>query len=445
MEAVAQETGLDFYRTAFEELEERRQSETFWLQKLRQEAFARFLTVGFPTAKLEAWKYTNVGPIASTPWARATAVAVRPVIAEAALRLWRIPGAVEIVFVNGHFSREHSRLDGLENGVRVASLTEVLTQDPNKAEPWVGRLSPADAGAFAALNTAFFQDGAYIEIGAGTVAATPIHLFFVTAEEEAFAFSSPRILIVAGPRSQATLVETYIGESGAVALTNSVTEIIVRDGAVVEHYKVQQESLAGYHVHALTTRQDRASSFTSHNIALGAALARTDINVLFEAQGSECTLNGLFLGAGTQHIDNHTLIDHAKPHCFSRELYKGIMDGRSRGVFHGTIVVRPDAQKTDAMQTNKNLLLSKEALVNSTPALEIFADDVKCKHGSTIGQLDPAALFYVRSRGIGEEEARSLLTYAFAADIAARIKVAPIRARIEASLGMRLGRRAETP
>lgn len=445
MEAVAQETGLDLYRTAFEELEERRQSETSWLQKLRQEAFARFLTVGFPTAKLEAWKYTNVGPIASTPWARATAVAVRPVIAEAALRLWRIPGAVEIVFVNGHFSREHSRLDGLENGVRVASLTEVLTQDPNKVEPWVGKLSPADAGAFAALNTAFFQDGAYIEIGAGTVAATPIHLFFVTAEEEAFAFSSPRILIVAGPRSQATLVETYIGESGAVALTNSVTEIIVRDGAVVEHYKVQQESLAGYHVHAITTRQDRASSFTSHNIALGAALARTDINVLFEAQGSECTLNGLFLGAGTQHIDNHTLIDHAKPHCFSRELYKGIMDGKSRGIFHGTIVVRPDAQKTDAMQTNKNLLLSKEALVNSTPALEIFADDVKCKHGSTIGQLDPAALFYVRSRGIGEEEARSLLTYAFAADIAARIKVAPIRARIEASLGMRLGRRAETP
>jgi Fe-S cluster assembly protein SufD len=224
-----------------------------------------------------------------------------------------------------------------------------------------------------------------------------------------------------------------------------VTEVILGEGAVLEHYKVQRESLAAFHVQTIQVSQGRASNYISHNLCLGSALARTDWNVVFEGEGGECALNGLFLAGGSQHMDNHTLIDHAVPHCASRELYKGILDGRARGVFHGKIIVRPNAQKTDAMQTNKNLLLSREALVNSTPALEILADDVKCRHGSTIGQLDANALFYLRSRGIGERQARALLTYGFAADVAGRIRIPAVREEIEKALGLALTGVAEKP
>jgi len=228
--------------------------------------------------------------------------------------------------------------------------------------------------------------------------------------------------VIAEPGSQASLVETFIGTAGELYFTNAVTEVVLGEGAVLDFSRLERESDAAFHISTIAVSQGRDSHFTSHSISLGGALARNDLNVRLDAEGAECTLNGLFLGSGSQLLDNHTLIDHAKPHGTSRELYKGIMDGKSRGIFHGTIIVRPDAQKTDAMQTNKNLLLSKEALVNSEPALEIFADDVKCRHGSTIGQLDAAAMFYLRSRGIGEAAARGLLTYAFASDLLGRIR-----------------------
>jgi Fe-S cluster assembly protein SufD len=245
--------------------------------------------------------------------------------------------------------------------------------------------------------------------------------------------------VLAGERSQAAVVETFSGEGRY--FRNAVTEIALAEGAVLEHYALQRESLSASHVHTVAARQGRASHFTSHNLALGSALARVDLDVVLDAEGAECTLNGLFAGAGTQHLDNHTTIDHAKPHCVSRELYKGVMDGASRGVFFGKIIVRQDAQKSDAIQTNKNLLLSREALVNSTPALEIFADDVKCKHGSTTGQLDALALFYLRSRGIGEAQARTLLTQAFAADVAERLRVPAVRDAVADELARRLGGR----
>jgi Fe-S cluster assembly protein SufD len=289
---------------------------------------------------------------------------------------------------------------------------------------------------FAAWNTAFFQDGAFLQLAAGAVVADPIHLVFLSEEAEEPSVSHPRILIVAEKGSQAVIVETYLGAGRY--LTNAVTEIVAGDGAVIDHYKVQDESPSGFHVQGVQVFQKRSSNYTSHNLALGAQLARTDLNVLLAEPGGECTLNGLFVGNGTQHLDNHTVIDHASPHCTSRELYKGILDGKSRGVFTGKIIVRPDAQKTDAVQTNRNLLLSREALVNSTPALEIRADDVKCRHGSTIGQIDPLALFYMRSRGISEEDARALLVYGFAADVTGRLKVAPIREGVERFLGLRL-------
>jgi Fe-S cluster assembly protein SufD len=319
----------------------------------------------------------------------------------------------------------------------VASLKDVLAQDADSAKAHLAKIA-RDGNAFAALNAAFLEDGAFVRIPARMAVAHPIHLVFLSEPVLGPTVSHPRNLVIAEAGSQAHIVETYIGTAGELYFTNAVTEVVLDEGAALDFSKLERESDAAFHVATTEVSQGRDSSFTSHSISLGGALARNDLSVRLDAEGAGCTLNGLFIGSGTQHLDNHTLIDHAQPHGTSRELYKGIMSGQSRGVFNGRIIVRPAAQKTDAMQTNKNLLLSKEALVNSKPALEIFADDVKCRHGSTIGQLDEAALFYLRSRGIGEEDARDLLVYAFASDVASRIRVAPLRAFVEAHLGLRL-------
>jgi Fe-S cluster assembly protein SufD len=269
----------------------------------------------------------------------------------------------------------------------------------------------------------------------GVVASEPIQIAFLSAHhEDAPTVSHPRVLVVAAPRSESRIVEYYAGSVGQPYFTNAVTEIAVGENASVQHFKLQEESGAAFHVHSLTARLTRDARFADHAVSLGASLARNDIDVRFEGTGGECRLDGLFHVDGRRHCDTHPLIDHASPHCSSRELYKGVVDGAGRGVFDGTIVVRKDAQKTDAWQTNKNLLLSREALVHSTPRLEIFADDVKCKHGSTTGQLDEAALFYLRSRGISEAAARTLLVYAFASDLVARIPVEPLRRAVEGRL-----------
>jgi Fe-S cluster assembly protein SufD len=448
MEAVARPN--DLYSASLARFEEKRfADEPAWLSKIRGEAFARFMSLGFPSMKNEEWKYTNVGPIAKVPF--------RPANEETGLGEGHagpssarasegrpLPGGdgARIVFVNG---RHASGLSNAGAGTAIVrSLREALREEPRLLEPHLARHASFERNAFTALNTAFLEDGAFVRIPRGTIAGEPVHLIFLSAADSREpAVSHPRNLILAESNSQATIIETHIGsgalpEGEGVYFTNAVTEVVCEEGAVLEHYKVQRESLSAFHVQTIQADQGRTSNFTSHNLCLGAALARTDINVLFTAEGSECALNGLFLAGGTQHMDNHTTIDHSKPRCTSRELYKGILDGRSRGVFHGKIIVRPDAQKTDAVQTNKNLLLSREALVNSTPALEILADDVKCRHGSTIGQLDANSLFYLRSRGIGEREARALLTYGFAADLANRIRVPWVREEIEAFLGLRL-------
>lgn len=378
-----------------------------WLRQLRRKASARFVELGFPNTKVEAWRYTSVRPIVEKSWTLAT----------------RAPHIVP---------------PPRGQGVVVTSIHEAITRNPEKLEGFLGKVASSETSAFTALNTSFFEDGVFVEIAKGAVVAPPIELVFDAAGAEVPEVSYPRVLVVAGEGSQATVVESWAGRGGRPYFTNAVTEIVVGDGAVLQHVKVQREDTAAFHVQAIAARVGRSSRFTSHNIALGAALARTDIDVLLDAEGAECELNGLFLGSGRQHIDNHTVIDHAKPHGSSRELYKGIMDGQARGIFHGLVIVRHGAQKTDAIQTNKNLLLSKEALVNSTPALQILADDVKCKHGSTTGQIDEAALFYLRSRGIGEAEARALLTWAFASDVVLRIPVPSVRAAVEAVLGARL-------
>jgi Fe-S cluster assembly protein SufD len=438
MEAVARENDLFAASlSAFAGLP--MESQPAWLSKLRREAARRFEAVGFPTVKEEAWKYTSVAPIAKTPF-RTAGEETRP---GRAPHPGSLPGGegARIVFVNGWYSAELSRPHG--GPIAVRSLRQALLERPQTFEPHLGSIARFEKSAFTALNTALFEDGAFVIIPRGTAAEEPIHLLFLS-EPDGPTVSHTRNLVVAEPNSQAKVIETYIGGGGGGAsFTNSVTEIACGDGSILEHYKVQRESPSAFHVQTVEALLSRSSRFDSHNLCFGAALARTDLNVLFGDEGGECALNGLFVTAGSQHVDNHTVIDHARPHCTSRELYKGVLDGRSRGVFHGKIIVRPDAQKTDAVQTNKNLLLSREALVNSTPALEILADDVKCKHGSTIGQLDANALFYLRARGIAEADARAMLTYGFAADLTSRLRVPWIRQEAEAILSGRLARAPE--
>ncbi len=312
-----------------------------------------------------------------------------------------------------------------------------LAEALDAAEPHLAAIASYEDNAFAALNTALFDEAVVVEIERGAHVAEPIVLHFggePHADPEA---SFPRVLVLARAGSQASVVETYSGADRRLSV--AVTEIVLEEGAILEHTKLQTEGEETFHLQTLAARLSRDSRFTSYNVALGSTLARTDLHVTLAGRGAECHLYGLYVGKDRQHLDNHTVIDHAEPHCLSREVYKGILDDASRGVFHGKIIVRPDAQKTDAIQTNKNLILSREALVNSTPALEILADDVKCKHGSTTGQLDDKALFYLRSRGIGEAEARALLTYAFAAEVAERIPAASVRTAVERELGVRLG------
>jgi Fe-S cluster assembly protein SufD len=316
----------------------------------------------------------------------------------------------------------------------VASLRDLLREAPGRLEPWLGRVADGGTGVFSDLNTAFAEDGAVILLAPGTAVKEPIFLAHVSAGDGAPTVSYVRTLVVAGRGSECRLVETFASPDGRASLSNAVTEVVVEDNALVDRYKLQQEGADALHVATLAARLSRDARFSDHSIALGAALSRNDIDVRFEAEGGDCVLNGLFVLDGRRVADTHSRIDHAKPHCSSRQLYKGIVDGQARGVFNGLVVVRPGAQKTDAVQTNRNLLLSREALVHSTPQLEILADDVKCKHGSTTGQLDPVALFYLRSRGIGEAAARSLLTWAFASDLVRKMAIEPLRRTVERHL-----------
>ncbi|MGH7429263.1 MAG: Fe-S cluster assembly protein SufD, partial [Candidatus Methylomirabilaceae bacterium] len=342
------------------------------------------------------------------------------------------------VFVNGRYSPQLSSFRSLSKGVTAGSLAAALETDPTSLEPHLTRYARHEEHPFVALNTAFIEDGAFVHVPKGQVLNEPIHLLYVSTAGGTPGVSHPRNLIVVDDESQAMVVESYVGLGRDVYFTNAVTEIVGGRNTVIDYCKLERESEGAFHIATLQARLDRNSTFTSHAIDLGGALVRNDLNAVLAAEGVECTLNGLYMTKGQQHVDNHTRIDHVKPHCNSRELYKGVLDGRSRGVFNGKIYVHKDAQKTDAKQTNKNLLLSENAVINTKPQLEIYADDVKCTHGSTIGQIDQDALFYLRSRGIGRQTARSLLTYAFASEMINRIRIAPIRVQLETLLVTRL-------
>ena len=409
-----------------------------WLKALRRSAFQWIFERGFPTARDDAWKSTRLAPILKVPFEPAEPGKSQRLTSSAIDQLAADLGGPRLVFVNGYFSAELSSLKKLPAGAKVTNLASVLAEEGESLESLLSRPFRDHPDGFRALNLALAEDGAFIRIPAKTTIEAPIHLVFLSDAGERPLVSHPRSLVLAGSGSRATIVETYAGIPGEVYLTNAVTEVVLEEGATVDHYQFQNENQKAFHVGLLSARQGRGSRFSAHSVALGSAIARHEVKVALEAPGAEVVLNGLYMPLNDQHLDNPTTIEHAAPHCTSRQLYKGVIDGRGRGVFDGRIVVRPGAMKTDASQTNKNLLLSESAQADTRPRLEIFADDVKCAHGAAVGQLDQGAVFYLRSRGIPEKAARSLLIYAFASEMLDLIRVEALRSQIKRMVAGRL-------
>ncbi len=401
-----------------------------WLRKLRLDAFARFCEVGFPTVRDEDWRFTSVADIARTPFrlASESSVAISP----EELEPYRVAGAgAQLVFVNGRFAPALSSVRELPEGVQAGSLAEAISSNPGAVEPHLGFYLDIGRDAFSALNTAFLEDGAYVRIPRGTIVKDPICLLFVSIGDAVPSMSYPRNLIVAEEDSQAAFVEDYISLGGGPAFSNAVTELVAGDHTALSHSMIEREHKQAFNVSMLRIQQGRSADVVSNSVLLGGALVRNNVHPVLAGEGGECLINGLFVGDGHQHLDNFMLVEHASPHCASRQFYNGILGGHARGVFHGRIIVHKDAQKTDAKQTNRNLLLSDDAQIDTKPQLEIYADDVKCTHGATIGQIEGDALFYLRSRGIDEASARRLLIFAFASECLDRIKPRPVREHIE--------------
>ncbi len=440
MVAALMEEKKDMFKAEFRRFEKSRQSKgPAWLESMRTQAIERFVSKGLPTTREEDWRYTNVAALGQIPFelaARQDLEMGGRDIRE--ISCFGVFHSTQLVFVNGHFAPGLSSLQDLPAGIEVGSLAARVQEGSGNLSEILNSHAAYGKSPFSYLNTAFMQDGAYVRIRRGTVLDHPIHLIFISTASEKAVMSYPRTLIVAEPSSQATVLESFIGMGETTHFTNAVTELIAQENAVLEHYKVQQEGPQGYHVGNFYLRLGRNSQVAATSISVGGLLCRNDVHALLDAEGADLALNGLYLTRGKQHVDNHTVIDHAKPHGNSRELYLGLLDGKSRGVFDGKIFVRADAQKTVSRQTNKNLLLSDEALVNTKPQLEINADDVKCNHGATIGQLDENSLFYLRSRGIGASQAHAILTYAFANELVSLIKVDALRAWLEGVLVGRL-------
>jgi len=401
-----------------------------WVQSIRRAAFDRFATLGFPTTKNEDWHYTSVAPIAEhefTPLAIKSGDLNRDDL---------IPftfGASDwytLVFVNGRYAPELSDANKLPSGVRIWDLGSAWTRASDVVDR-IGKFASYDTQTFTALNTAFMHDGGVVQIAKETEVDRPIHLLFVSDAIAAKGMLHPRNLILVGRHAKATIIESYVSPSDAMYFTNAVSEVSLGDGATLNHYKIQREGRRAYHVGTVDVTQARDSHFFSFSFATGAALSRTNIYTTLDGEGAGATLNGLYIIDGEQHCDHQTQIVHAQPNCYSREHYKGILDGRSHGVFNGKVFVHPIAQKTDGKQTNNTLLLSDAAHVDTKPQLEIFADDVKCTHGATVGQIDKTALFYMKSRGVNSDTARRLLTYAFAADVLETIHVDAVRDGLE--------------
>ncbi|HSM87313.1 MAG TPA: Fe-S cluster assembly protein SufD [Candidatus Limnocylindrales bacterium] len=419
------------YLEAFEQFSIRSATAHAWLKSLRQEGFARFAETGFPTTHDEDWRFTSITPIAQTDFKAAAKVSVDPSDLEA------FGGAgfvCRLVFVNGRFARELSQLPALPGGVAITGLAEAISANPKGVEQHLGQYLNCQRDSFAALNTAFMEDGIYVHVPRGTILAQPVYVLYISVPGDVPAVEHPRNLIVVEENSQATIVEDYVtlqNGGAASSFSNAATELVAAPNAVVSHYMIVRQSDESYNVSTLRIQQGRSSNVSTHSLLLSSALARNNVHPVLAGEGAECLINGLFMANGREHMDNYMLVEHAAPHCNSRQFYNGILNGHGHGVFHGRIIVHKDAQKTDAKQTNRNLLLSDEAQIDTKPQLEIYADDVKCTHGATIGQVEENALFYLRSRGLDENAARHLLLLAFANECLERMTSQALRKHLE--------------
>jgi Fe-S cluster assembly protein SufD len=409
-----------------------------WLDELRKTGMARFDAVGFPSSKDENWRHTNLQPIVRTKFALAGNDITDAAIDRAREFAFGREAVSELVFINGHYHAQLSKLGKLPRGVIVKSLAAALDTETDTIQQHLGKYAQLEKNPFVALNTGFIQDGAYLFFPRGAAVEQPIHLLFIDSSGETPTVSQPRLLIVAEDNVEATLVQSFVGTPG-VHWSNTVTEVIAGADCRLDFTKLQHATPESFDVSTLQVHLGRGSRFVSQSATLGGRVTRNDLNCVLAGEGAEATLNGLVILNEDQHCDNHTLLDHAAPNCPSHELYKHVLGDKASGVFHGKILVRQIAQKTDSKQTSKALLLSDDATMNSQPALEIYADDVKCTHGSTIGPVDEDMMFYLRTRGVSREAARHLLTYAFAADITRRIKIEPVRRRLEDYMAARAG------
>jgi Fe-S cluster assembly protein SufD len=411
-----------------------------WLEPIRRRAMERFAGTGFPAARDEEWRFTPIAPIAQGTWSPSAGATGDVAREDLASFLFGRDDWTTLVFVNGVYSDALSLPGALPAGVRAGSLAEMLRSDGILLEGHLARHAPVEASPFSALNTAFLTDGGVVHVGAGADLAAPIHLLFVTTAEAGGTVVHPRNLLVVERGARASIIESYVTLApGQSYWTNPVTEVAVAAGAWVEHTRIQRESERAYHVGLTHVDQQRDSHYRSFSLAMGGALARHNLHVRLNDENIETLMYGLYLTRGEQVADNHTAIYHDQANCRSWEVYKGILDGRSRAVFNGKVFVKPEAQKTDAKQTNRNLLLSDGAKVDTKPQLEIFADDVKCTHGATVGRLDEIARFYARSRGIPGPAADRLLTYAFAAEVIEEVTLAPVREELDRLVLARLG------
>ena len=419
-------------------------SQPDWLVPIKRGAIDRFEALGFPDRKNEDWKFTSVAQIARAAFGRMAAGDT--LLTEADLGPYLI-GPSEwprVVFVNGRFVEALSTVSGLPGGVTVRTLADAVAEEPEFVARYLSHTASVEGHSFTALNTAFITDGVVLHVEPNTVVEHPIHVLYLTDARAGEGATYPRTLVVLDHHAQASLIESYAALHDGVYFTNAVTEVSLQAGSRLDHYKIQRESEQAYHVGTLEARQERDSHFHSLSFAFGGAVSRTNIYTVLDGEGGFVTLNGLYVVHGEQHVDHQTSIEHAQPNCTSHEVYKGILDDRAHGVFNGKVYVHPIAQKTDGKQTNQNLLMSPNAKVDTKPQLEIYADDVRCTHGATVGQLDDQAMFYCRSRGLAPAQAKTLLTYAFAADVLEQIPSRPVaqcleRLVMERFLGSREG------
>jgi Fe-S cluster assembly protein SufD len=402
-----------------------------WVKDRRAKASARFAAAGFPTTRLEDWRFTNVTPIAEAGFALAEGA---PKHAASLVAGVTVPGAVRLTIVNGQFAAGLSDLRTLPKGIRIANLRDGARDATDGLEEHLAKVFNIDTHPFAALNTAFLDDGVAILVTAGAIVETPVHVVVVTSGDGQPVVAHPRVLAVAGANSQIRIAQTFIGAAGDVYFNNAVTEVVVGEGATVDFYTDQRESDKAFHVANIQAHVEAKGVFNSYAFSTGSRIMRHDIGIGLKGEGGDCTMNGVYLADGDRLMDTHTSLDHATAHCTSHEIYKGILAGKAKAVFNGRIIVRMDAQKTDAKQTNRALLLSDDCTINSNPQLEIFADDVKCTHGAAVGQLDEEAMFYLQARGLTRTEARDMLLHAFAGEVLEGLQIPALREQIQATL-----------